>query len=249
MAEIEAGSTLDTLLDGRVRLMQPEAGYRAAIDPVFLAAAVPAGPGDLVLDVGVGVGAAALCLAWRVSGCHVRGIEIQHDLVRLAARNVELNGAVGRVDVMVGDLLHPPPRLAPGSFGHVMANPPYHRAEAASPPPNAGRAAAHVEGAAGLADWVRFCLTMLRPKGSVTFIHRPERMDALLGELRGRVGDIVVFPLWPGGNRPASRILVRGRKGVAAPTRLAAGLTLHEADGRYTAAAEAVLRDGAGLIL
>ena len=32
----------DSLLEGRVRLRQPLAGYRAAIDPVFLAAAVPA---------------------------------------------------------------------------------------------------------------------------------------------------------------------------------------------------------------
>ena len=49
--------------------------------------------------------------------------------------------------------------------------------------------------------------------------------------------------------RTASRVLVRGRKGIAAPTRLMPGLVLHEPDGRYTAAADAVLRHGAGIVL
>lgn len=239
----------DTLLDGRVLLKQPRQGYRAAIDPVFLAAAVPATPGDMVLDVGAGAGAAALCLVRREPGCTVRGIELQRDLVRLATENVVANGLSGRIDVMVGNLLHPPPRLAPGVFSHVMANPPYLAEGAATPPPNAGKATANVEGEAQLADWVRFALTMVRPKGSITFIHRADRLDALLGAMSGKAGDIAVFPLWPGNAKPASRVIVRARKGVANPTRLLPGLVLHEPDGRFTPAADAVLRGGAGLVL
>ncbi len=245
----DARITEDTLLGGQVRLLQPREGYRVGIDPVFLAAAVPAIPGDLVLDVGAGVGAASLCLAWREPGCHVRGIELQRDLVRLAGGNIELNQMMGRVDAMVGDLMHPPPRLSPGSFAHVMANPPYLPADAATAPPDAGKAASQVEGAARLADWVRFCLTMTRPKGTVVFIHRADRIESLLAELHDRAGEIVVFPLWAGEDRPASRVVVRARKGAAAPTRLLRGLVLHEADGRYTEAAEAVLRGGMALEL
>jgi tRNA1(Val) A37 N6-methylase TrmN6 len=102
--ELAPAVTDDRLLGGRIQLMQPQEGYRVAIDPVFLAAAVPAGPGDLVLDVGAGVGAAALCLAWREQGCQIRGIEVQRDLVRLAAHNVDVNGFAGRVEIMIGDL-------------------------------------------------------------------------------------------------------------------------------------------------
>lgn len=222
---------------------------RVAIDPVFLAAAVPVEPGQLVLDVGCGAGAAALCLAARVTQCRVVGFELQRDLVRLAAENAALNGMDERVSAVAGDLLRPPPRLSPGMFDHVMANPPFIARGRGSPPANAAKAAATIEGEADLGDWVRFALAMLRGKGTLTLIHRADRVDALLGQLAGRAGEITLFPLWPAAGQAASRILVRARTQVAAPAQLLPGLVLHEPDGRFTAAAEAVLRGGAALPL
>jgi tRNA1(Val) A37 N6-methylase TrmN6 len=241
--------TEDRLLGGRIRLRQPAAGYRIAIDPVFLAAAVPAEPHQVVLDVGCGAGAAMLCLAARVPHCRVVGLEMQRDLVRLAGDNAILNAMEARVTVMIGDLLRPPPRLPPGAFDHVMANPPYNEKgrTVAAALPNKTRST--VEGDADLAAWVRFVLAMVRPKGTVTFIHRADRIDLMLAEIAGRAGEVVVYPLWPGEDREASRILVRARKHTAAPARLARGLVLHRADGRLTDAAEGILREGRGLVL
>ncbi len=241
--------TEDRLLGGRVMVRQPADGYRAAIDPVFLAAAVAVEPQQLVLDVGCGPGAAMLCLAARVPECRVVGLEMQRDLVRLAGDNAILNAMETRVSVMIGDLLHPPPRLSPGAFDHVMANPPFNERGRAIPSAISSKADATIEGDADLAAWVRFSLAMVRSKGTVTFIHRADRIDALLGQIAGRAGEVVVFPLWAGQGRAASRVLVRARKQIAAPARLAAGLVLHELDGRLTAAAEAVLREGRGLEL
>jgi tRNA1(Val) A37 N6-methylase TrmN6 len=241
--------TEDRLLDGRVRLRQPASGYRVAIDPVFLAAAVPAEPGQSVLDIGCGSGAAMLCLAARVPQCRIVGLERERDLVRLAGDNAILNDMATRVAVMVGDLLHPPPRLSPGSFDHVMANPPFNEPLRTVPSADAGKAQATVEGEADLAAWVRFALSMARAKGTVTFIHRADRIDALIAQFAGRAGEIVVHPLWPGEGKAASRVLLRARTQTAAPARLAPGLVLHVADGHFTAAAEAILREGRGLDL
>jgi len=245
----EPSFTEDLLLGGRVRLRQPAVGYRVAIDSVFLAASVPAEPHQLVLDVGCGPGAAMLCLAARVPQCRIVGLEMQRDLVRLAGDNAILNAMEARVSVMIGDLLHPPPRLSPGAFDHVMANPPFNERGRATAPTAAGKADATIEGDADLAAWVRFSLAMVRSKGTVTFIHRADRIDALVGQIAGRAGEVVVFPLWAGEGKAASRVLVRARKQVAAPARLAAGLALHQPDGRFSPAAEAVLREARGIEL
>jgi len=216
---------------------------------VFLAAAVPAEGHQLVLDVGCGSGAATLCLALRVPQCRLIGFELQRDLVRLAGDNAALNGMSARVSAMVGDLLQPPPRLSPGMFDHVMVNPPFIEEGRGSPVVNPAKALATIEGGANLGDWVRFALAMVRGKGTVSFVHRADRIDGLLAQLAGRAGEITIFPLWPAAGRAASRILVRARKQVAAPARLLPGLILHEPDGRFTPAAEAVLRDAEGLVL
>jgi tRNA1(Val) A37 N6-methylase TrmN6 len=231
-----------------VILRQPADGARVAIDPVFLAASVPAEPGQLVLDLGCGSGAATLCLAARVPRCRVVGLEVQRDLARLAGDNAALNGMQERVAIIVGDLLRPPPRLSPGMFDHVMANPPFIARGGGTPATDPAKAMATIEGEAELGDWVRCAVAMVCDKGSVTFVHRADRIDGLLSHFAGaRTGDIAIFPLWPTAGRAASRILVRARKRVAAPARLLPGLVLHDSDGSFTAAAEAVLRGGAAV--
>lgn len=247
--------TEDAVLGGWVVLRQPAKGYRAAIDPVLLAAAVPAREGEWVLDVGAGVGAAALCLARRVPGCRVKGLEIQRELVHLATENIVLNGFAGRVDIMLGNLVKPPPKLVPGGYHHVMANPPYLEPAANDVSPDPRRRMATIEGAGGLAAWVDHCLTMARPGGTLTLIQRADRLDSLLPLLSRRAGDIAVFPLWsfdpfdPSLARPASRVIVRAKVGSHAPLKLFGGMVLHRPDGAYSEAAEAVLRHGAPIKL
>ena len=247
-AELIATSD-DTLLGGRVTLRQPVAGYRVAIDPVLLAAAVPARAEDRVLDIGCGTGAASLCLAARVPGCRIVGLERDHTLAQLARDNAARNDVADCLAVIEGDLLDPPPPLAPGSFTQVMANPPFLETARASVSPIAARAAAAVESEALLADWIDFALAMLRDKGTLTLVQRADRLGDLLDALRGRAGGIIIFPFWPGESKPAKRILLQAKKASAAPLTLAQGLVLHRTDGRNSEAAEAILRHGATLQL
>ena len=239
--------TDDRLLGGRVRLRQPTSGFRASIDPVLLAAAVPAGDGEAVLDVGSGTGAASLCLAVRLAGASVTGIDADRTLVRLATDNAEATGVGARARFYLGDIAAPPIRLSPGSFDHVMANPPFAPQGSGRAPRDPGRAEAMVEGGVPLSGWLSFCVKMVKSGGTVTVIQRADRLAEVLEGLSGRLGGLTVVPLWPGAGKPAKRVIVAGRKGSAAPLTLAPGLVLHRPDGSYTAEAEAILREGAPL--
>lgn len=247
MAALDATAAFstDTLLNGRVRLMQPAAGYRVALDPVFLAAAVPAAPEDRVLDLGCGVGAASLCLLARVPRTRIAGLDIQRDLLTLAERNAATNRMVGRFDPRCGDVMEPSGWLRPGAFDHVMCNPPFLPA-GARPSPNPSRDLCNRQTALGIAPWARAAIDSVRLGGSVTFVYRADRLAPLLDRL-AEAGRVAVLPLWPKPHLPAKRVIVRVCKGVGGPPRVHHGLVVHDDDGRFTSAAERILRAGQAL--
>nr|WP_114377000.1 methyltransferase domain-containing protein [Elioraea thermophila] len=241
----------DRLVGGRVRLRQPLYGFRTAIDPVLLAAAVPVEAGEAVLEAGLGTGAAALALLARVPEARVVGIERDAELAEIARANAGLNAAEDRLAVLCGDLADRTTQRAAASLGpfrHAMANPPFFRGGTAPPDP-LRRAAAHEEAEAPLSLWVSVLARRLLPRGTLTLILPPERLaEALAACAATGVGSVVLFPLWPRAGQPARRLIMQGVKGGRAPLRLSAGLVLHEGDG-FTDEAQAVLRDGDALRL
>ena len=198
-----------------------------------------------VLDVGCGHGTAAICLASRVPGCRVTGIERQPELAGLANENARLNDLAEQVAVVHGDIMNGMPGAAPGSFDHVMANPPFLDPAKSSPPAGQAKSIARVESEARLDDWIDFMIRMTRPRGGLTLIQRIDRLDEVINSLRRRVGEITVFPLWPKSGAPAKRFLLQARTGVRTPMRLMAGMIVHNSDGRFTPEADAVLRGAA----
>jgi tRNA1(Val) A37 N6-methylase TrmN6 len=242
-------TTLDKFLDGQVHIVQPHEGYRAGADPVLLAASIPAEENHMILDVGAGVGVAMLCLAARVSGCRIIGLEMQREFVRLASHNIQLNKFQHRLEIIQGDLLLPPPRLAASSFTHVMSNPPYFAHDQVTKSPHNSKALSNVESTCDLKIWVDFCVRMVQPKGTVSFIYTADRLDDLVKHASVRLGELVLFPLWPRAGKAAKRFLLRGRKNVEGPTTIAAGLILHDDSGAYSQSAQAILRAGKSLDL
>lgn len=243
--------TEDWLLDGQIRFRQPAAGYRVAIDPILLAAAVPAVDGDAALELGSGTGAASLCLHHRVSDCRIVGLENDPHTLELSRQNALLNEAGHRVTFVQGDVGELPVQITADAFDHVFSNPPYLQSERADGrgDGNAQRDAATIENSVNLQMWIEAIVVALKPKGRLTLVHRADRLDEILAELRRHAGEIVVFPLWPKQGRPAKRVLVSARAGVATPLRISPGLVLHESSGAYTEAARAVLEKGAPLVI
>lgn len=239
----------DKFLCGRLRLLQPIKGYRAATDPVLLAAACPARPAESVLDLGCGAGAAALCLGLRVPGLVLKGLELQPAYAELARQNADRNQIA--LEVHEGDLTRMPKALR-HDFDHVIANPPYYPA-GGSPSPDAGRAKA-MQVQTPLADWVSAAARRLRPGGWLTLVCLADGLPEVLSATGGRLGSVDLLPLSPRSGKPALRVLVRARKGGRAPFRLLAPLVIHRGashDGdreSYTPEANAVLRDGADLL-
>ena len=233
-------------LGERIAVWQPRGGYRSGADTVLLAAACPAKAGQRVLDLGCGAGVATFCLATRIGGLRLHGLDVQPSYADLARRNAAALGVA--IDVHEGDVAVLPSSLREMSFDHVIANPPYHDECASSPTDDPGKDRAF-RADAPLAVWVDAALRRLTPGGWLTLVHRTDRLPILLAALEGRAGAIAIKPLAPRTGKPADRLILRARKGAASPLVLHAPFIMHdgarhERDGDpLSAAAERVLRE------
>ncbi len=240
----------DRFLDGKLNIYQPVDGYRAATDPVFLAAGVPAKSGQSVLELGCGAGVAIGCLCARVSGLDAAALELQPDYADLARQNMARNRL--SVQVLTGDLAAPPDAIKSRSFDHVLMNPPFFRDTSVTPPHDKGRQTAHVE-QLGLEGWIHAGLRRLRAGGWLSIIHLAERLPDLLAPLDQKAGNIHVLPLSSRTGRPAKRVIILAQKGAKAPLTLLAPLVIHHGEAHvqgqsdYSEIARQVLRAGGPL--
>ncbi|MCK6419262.1 MAG: methyltransferase [Alphaproteobacteria bacterium] len=240
------------VLDKKVRLLQPAQGFRTSMDTVLLAAACRAQAGDNILDLGCGVGAAGLCVLWRVPDVRLTGLDIQAAHIDLARQNAALNHRQNNAQFIVGDVRdwavhrdgHKP------EFDHVLCNPPFLEAGTYTVSPRAERARAlghDGQAEIELKTWIDAAFYHLKNSGCLTLIHRADYLDKILLALESRFGGVEIIPLWPRAGQPAKRVILRAVKNSKAPCVLHSGVVLHEADGTYTQNADALLRTGVAL--
>ena len=242
--------TQDNFLGGQLRIYQPKTGHRAGIDPVLLAAVVDAAPGDAVLELGCGSGVASLCLARRVGGIDLVGVELQADYAQLARRNAAENNIP--FTVFASDIARLPIDIRSRSFSHVIANPPYYRRMDGTAATDPGRDLA-LAGDTPMRLWIDTATRRLIPGGYLTFIQKADRLAELLSGFDDRLGSITVKPITPRAGRRAELVIVRARKGSRGDFQLLSPLVLHEGASHdrdrdsYTAEIRNVLRNGAPL--
>jgi len=242
--------THDAFLGGQLSIWQPKQGYRAGADPVLLAAAADAKPGQSVLELGCGVGVALLCLQRRVGGLTAVGIEIQPDYAVLAGRNAADNDLPLRV--VTGDLANMPPVLRTQSFDLVIANPPYFDRNAGPTAGNAGREVSRGVNTP-LKAWVEAGIRRLVPGGTLTIIDKPDRLPNVLSACDARVGSLRILPLAPRKGTDANQVIIQAQKGAKGALRLLSPLILHRGDRHdidgdsYTDELRSILRGGAAL--
>jgi tRNA1(Val) A37 N6-methylase TrmN6 len=237
-------TTDDAILGGRLKLLQPREGHRAGHDAILLAAAAP--KAKLVLEPGAGVGTAGLALLARKAAQMVTLVEIDPALSELSSQNAIRNGVGDAVRILRGDITADLP-LQVDAYDLVIMNPPFNDAETQRASPNASRAKAHVGGAETIEHWIARSSRHLKAGGCLTIIHRPEATLPILKSMEGRFGAIEMLPVFPKPEAAAIRLIVRAIKGRKTPAQMLPGITLNDSNGKPSATAEKILRDGASI--
>ena len=234
--------TEDRLLNGRARLRQPARGYRAGMDAALLAAACDARPGERVLEAGCGAGGALVAAAMRRPDALFTGVERDPAAAALARENAALNDLDSRLTIVAGDVQTGFRPLDLRPFDAVMANPPFFDNPAQLRGPAPEKTGAWMADG-GLQAWTGFLLKAVREGGTITIIHRADRLADLLALLAPKAGSFRIRPIQPHADEPAKRVLLRALKTGRAPLVLLPALVLHDRSGaKHTPQAEAILR-------
>jgi tRNA1(Val) A37 N6-methylase TrmN6 len=239
----------DWFLDGRLLLRQPQKGHRIGTDALLLAAACPAE--GRVCDLGSGVGAVGLALAMRGAAETVL-VERDPVFTECARHNIgngEFTDRVSCSDVDIFDrkaFLHDP-ALSDQSFDVAATNPPFDQALRGRRSPTALKQAAHAMQGGDLADWLKVAVRLLRDGGTLTLIHRADRLSDVLAALPKRAGGICIKPVQPQADQPATRILVQATAGSRGPLTLLPPLVLHGPNGDSTLEAVSIHKGRAAI--
>ncbi len=244
--------TRDAFLGGRLFVAQPARGFRAGLDSVLLGAAVRPHASRL-LDLGSGVGTAALVALADRPQMQATLVEADPAMAALAAENVLANGMAERARVLTLDLTgRGAERSAAGleadHYESVIANPPFFDPRRGSAPVPARAGARHMA-AAQLDLWVRAAAGHAAPDGEAIFIYPAAGVPALLAACTGRFGALTLLPLSPREGDAAHRVLLRGIKGSRAPFTLLATRVLHHDGSRdFRAEFDALFRGNGALV-
>ena len=234
-------TTNDYLLNKKVRIVQSDDGYRTSSDAVLLASMMHnVKDGAKILDVGSGTGSVSLCLAYRFKKTEIVGFEIQEELVELAKKSAALNG-FENLKYFCHDIKEKKAPFNFCSFDYVITNPPYFKKGSVSP--NKSKAAAHNGQDIGLDEWLRFCIKMLKPFGTLYLIDRAEALDEILSLLYKKTGNIQILPVYSKKGQDAKRVILSAQKDSKASVQILSPLVVHDEKG-HTKAAEQILRDG-----
>jgi tRNA1Val (adenine37-N6)-methyltransferase len=227
------GVTVDTLLDGRVTVLQPARGFRTSLDPLLLAA-FAAAPYGRFLDIGCGTGALSFALLARDEAASGVAVELQAPLAALALEGLARNGWAGRLDVRAGDVREV--ALPAASFDLVVTNPPFRPVGQGTQSPHESRLLSNHEVSLSLAEWADVAARAVCPRGRVAVVFPADRALELGEALRAR--DLQPARLrfvHPHADRPAGRVLVEAERAGRAPVVVEPPLIVH-ADGpeRFT---------------
>jgi tRNA1Val (adenine37-N6)-methyltransferase len=165
-----------------LKVIQKANGFRFSFDAVILAEFATIKKHDKVIDLGAGNGIISLIIASKAE--HITAVEIQPEMVDLARRNVILNGFVEKIEVIEDDLRLAKEHFPAGQFDVVITNPPYRTIGSGRLNPNDLKAIARHELKCTLDDVLRVGFHLLKERGRLAIVHRPDRLIDLIANCR-----------------------------------------------------------------
>lgn len=235
MNEDSKNITCDDILYGRLKLLQPSYGPRVTLDTVLLSDWVKTrSRHNLFLEAGCASGAVALLLAMKYPSIHITGIDIQPELVSLAAQNARNNHLESRTCFIAGDI-RDNTLLPPEHFDGFVVNPPYESPSRGRISPNISRSTARHELSCTPNDLGIAAYRLLKSRGRLFAVFTSERLDVFVSAMRNNhLIPKRLRPVYPKANSKSGIFLIECIKNGGEGLTLLPPLFVRDDNNNYT---------------
>jgi len=172
-------SSADNSVGSRIKISQPEKGYRFSIDPFILAAHVEGIKNQKIIDIGCGCGIIPLILSLKSSALKITGVEIQKELYVCAKKNIITNKLENSINIIHGDIKNIDTSDTNGKADIIVSNPPYKKKGSGRLNPDSQKAIARHEITLDIDMLFKCSNKLLKEKGKLYIIFPTQRLSDL----------------------------------------------------------------------
>ena len=234
--ELKENERIDDLELNNYKIIQKKDGFCFGIDSVLLSDfAKEIKKDSLVVDLGTGTGILSILLCAKTKLKKIIGIEIQEDMADMARRSSELNNLEDRFEVVNVNIKNLQGVLQENYYDAIIMNPPYMKLNTGKTNQNDKKFVSRHEVTASIEDFIIASKKLLKDKGSLYIVHRPNRLIDLCYFLRKyKLEPKILRLVYPKKESEANLVLIKAVKNGGSFLKIMNPLYVYENDGNYT---------------
>ena len=234
--KLKEDERIDDLQINNYKIIQNKNGFCFGVDSVLLSDfAKDIKKNSFVLDLGTGTGIIPILLCAKTKLKKIIGIEVQEDIADMAKRSISLNRLEEKFEVININIKNVEEKFKRESLDFVITNPPYKKLDTGKVNENEYKYISRHECSANLEDFIKASKYLLKDKGSLYMVHRPERLADIIELMRKyKIEPKKIRMVHSTINKEASLVLIKAIKNAKAFLKIDKPLIIYNENGEYT---------------
>ena len=234
--ELKENERIDDLEYKGLKIIQNTEGFCFGIDAVLLSDfAKEIKNNSKVIDLGTGTGILSILLSGKTNLNKIYGIEIQKQVAEMAQRSVKLNNLEDKIEIINENIKNLANIFEKNSFDAIVTNPPYKKLNTGEKNEKENKLISRHEITASLEDFIKISFDLLKDKGTLYMVHRPERLAEIIYKLKqNKLEPKVIKLVHSNINSEPKLILIKAVKNAKEFLKIEKPLFIYDEDGNYT---------------
>lgn len=234
--KINDDERIDDLEINNLKIIQKKDGFCFGIDSVLLSDfAKDIKRGSKVIDLGTGTGILSILLCVKTDLNTIIGVELQEEMAEMAKRSSQLNNLQDKFKIINSDIKDLKDLLPQNEFDAIIMNPPYMELNTGKINCNEKKLISRHEITASLEDFIKVSRNLLKNKGCIYMVHRPNRLIDVCSLLRKyKLEPKILRLIYPKEESEANLFLIKAVKNGGKFLKVYKPLYIYKNNGEYT---------------